>query len=126
MMKPNADPMPVILVGGGAALVQGELACASEVIKPEHSGVANAIGAAIAQVGGEAESMHSYSGLGREQAIAMVIDEAEQRAVTAGARRSSLQVTEIEENEVPYMDGDMHKIRVKVVGDLASLNAAKV
>jgi hypothetical protein len=44
-MKTTADDIPVLLVGGGAALSPDKLAGASRVIKPEYSGVANAIGA---------------------------------------------------------------------------------
>ena len=50
-MMPSSDPLPVVLVGGGAILVSEKLTAASEMLCPEHSGVANAIGAAIAQIG---------------------------------------------------------------------------
>ena len=48
-MKTNADDIEVLLVGGGAVLVnEGEvLKGASKVIKPKFSGVANAIGAGV-------------------------------------------------------------------------------
>ena len=125
MMKPNADPVPVILVGGGAILIQGDLSCASQVLRPENAGVANAIGAAIAQVGGEAESLVSYAELGREQAIAIVREQAIARAITAGAEPSSIAATEVEETDVPYMDGNMHKVRIRVIGELSIFNTAK-
>ncbi len=44
-----AEDMPVIVVGGGAALCGDTLPGASEVIRPQHADVANAVGAAIAQ-----------------------------------------------------------------------------
>lgn len=44
-MKTTANDIPVLLVGGGAVLLPDKLAGASRVIKPEYSGVANAIGA---------------------------------------------------------------------------------
>jgi hypothetical protein len=44
-MKTSAEDIPVLLVGGGAMLAPDKLAGASTVIKPEYSGVANAIGA---------------------------------------------------------------------------------
>jgi hypothetical protein len=44
-MKTTAEDIPVLLVGGGAVLSPDTLAGASRVIKPEYSGVANAIGA---------------------------------------------------------------------------------
>ena len=51
-LKTSAAPIPVILVGGGSVLLDGRLDGASEVITIEHAAVANAVGAAIAQVGG--------------------------------------------------------------------------
>ena len=44
-MKTSATPVPVIVVGGGSILVTGEIEGASEIIKPDHFPVANAIGA---------------------------------------------------------------------------------
>ena len=54
-MKTSAEPVPAILVGGGSILIERELAGVSTLSIPEHSAVANAIGAAIAQVGGEVD-----------------------------------------------------------------------
>lgn len=49
-MKTSPEDIPVLLVGGGAAIAPSILAGASRVIKPSYGGVANAIGAAIAKV----------------------------------------------------------------------------
>ena len=46
-----AEPVPVIVVGGGAGLCGDALDGASRIIKPPHADVANAVGAAIPQVG---------------------------------------------------------------------------
>ena len=119
MMKPGAVQMPVILVGGGSVLVTGDLKAASNVLRPEHAGVANAIGAAIAQVGGESEKIVSYQAIAREDAIAELTREAELRATESGAQKDSLRVVDIEETEVPYMGQETMRVRVKVIGDLA-------
>ena len=50
-MKTSALAMPVIIVGGGSILVHRPVTGASEIVKPNHFAVANAIGAAIAQIG---------------------------------------------------------------------------
>ncbi len=54
-IKTTADPIPVVVVGGGSVLLPDELPGASRLVRPEHFAVANAIGAAIAQVGGEVD-----------------------------------------------------------------------
>ena len=61
-MKTSAEPVPLILVGGGAILVSRPIAGTDRVITPEHAAVANAIGAAIAQIGGEIDRIFSYGG----------------------------------------------------------------
>lgn len=121
MMKPSSEPMPVILVGGGSILVHDKLASASRIIRPENAGVANAIGAAIAQIGGEAERMLSYQSISREEAIALVTQDAKTLAIEAGAEADSLRVADIEETVIPYMDDGNTRIRVKVIGDISAL-----
>ena len=122
MMKPNSAPVPVILVGGGAILIESGLETASELIRPENAGVANAIGAAIAQIGGEAEAMMNYRQRPRNEAIAEVTKEAIARAVEAGADAQTIRTADIEETAIPYMDEGMTRVRVKVIGDIAVLN----
>lgn len=118
MMKPSSDPVPVILVGGGAILVHGDLNCASEIVRPKHAEVANAIGAAIAQIGGEAEQMISYQRVPRDKAIDIVTKEAKALALSAGAKEASLRVADVEETVIPYMDDGNTRIRIKVVGEI--------
>lgn len=120
MMKPGGKDIPVILVGGGAVLVTDGLSAASKLYRPENAGVANAIGAAIAQVGGEAERMVSYRSQTREDAIAMVTQAARERAMTAGAEGTSIRAVDIEETAIPYMDEGATRLRVKVIGELAT------
>ena len=120
-MKPSSDPLPVILVGGGAILAPTQLSQASAIHRPEHSGVANAIGAAIALIGGEAERFVNYSETPRDDAIAEATEAARQVAISAGADAASIRITEIEETPIPYMDDGAARIRIKLVGDVAKL-----
>lgn len=120
-MKPNSDPLPVVLVGGGAILAPDELAQTSKIHKPENSGVANAIGAAIALVGGEAERFVDYATTPRDIAMSEVTESARQNAISAGADRTSLRTVDLEETAIPYMEEGATRIRVKVVGDVAKL-----
>ena len=84
-MKAGPEPVPVVLVGGGSILVGDDLPGASEVIRPDHFAVANAIGAAIAQVGGQVERIVKFDDIPRADAIEEVRREAVERCVAAGA-----------------------------------------
>ncbi len=118
-VKVSYGDMPVILVGGGSILVGDSLNGASEVMRPENAGVANAIGAAIAQVGGQIERVYSLETTGRDEAVADACAEAVNRAVAAGADASTVEVVDIEEVPLTYVPSNATRVRVKAVGDLA-------
>ncbi len=117
-MKTDAAPEPLIAVGGGAFLVPETMAGISEVVHVKHQGVANAVGAAIAQVSGEVDQV--WSGVGREEAIARATALAREKAVLGGASEASLRVVEVEDLPLAYLPGDALRVRVRVVGDAAS------
>jgi N-methylhydantoinase A/oxoprolinase/acetone carboxylase beta subunit len=118
-VKTSAEPVPVVLVGGGVVLVGDELAGASQVIRPEQAGCANAIGASIAQVSGEFDSILAYTDNTRTQALDEARAAACQRAVAAGAAPDSVQVYSIEEVPMAYLPGGGTRVRIKAIGDLA-------
>jgi len=117
-MKTSATPVPVIVVGGGSILVTGQIEGASEIIKPDHFPVANAIGAAIAQVGGECDRIFSLAELSRDEALDQAKQEASDRAVNAGAAAESVDIVDVEEVPLAYLPGNATRIMVKAVGDL--------
>ena len=118
-MKTSAEPIPVIVVGGGSILITRPVSGASEMIKPPHFAVANAIGAAIAQVGGETDRIFSLDKMSREEALSEARDEATQKAVAAGADPATVQIMDVEEVPLAYLPSSATRIRVKAVGDLA-------
>lgn len=123
-VKTSAEPVPVVLVGGGAILVGNELAGAAQVIRPEQAGCANAIGASIAQVSGEFDSILSYSESQRTKALDEARAAATERAVAAGAARDSVSIYSIEEVPMAYLPGGGTRVHVKAIGDLALEAAA--
>lgn len=118
-MKTSAVAMPVIIVGGGSILIQRPVAGASEIVKPNHFAVANAIGAAIAQIGGETDRIFSLAGMTRDEALALAKQEAIDKAVAAGAMRETVEIVDVEEVPLAYLPGNATRIAVKAVGDLA-------
>ena len=118
-VKTSREPVTLVAVGGGAPLVPEDLPGTSEVLRPDHSDVANAIGAAIASVSGEVDRVFHLGAGGREAAIAEASSEAIERAVSAGAARESVEVVEIEEVPLAYLTDPAVRIRVKAGGPLA-------
>ena len=118
-MKTSADPIPLVVVGGGSILLGERLAGASELVKPNHFAVANAIGAAIAQVGGEVDRIFALDQMGREAALEQAKQEAVEKAVAAGAREETVNIVDVEEVPLAYLPSNAARIRVKAIGELA-------
>lgn len=123
-MQPGSNSLPVVLVGGGAILAQEELVPGAEVLRPEHGHVANAVGAAAAQIGGEADRLVSYGQMSREHAREMLTREAGRRAIRAGADPASVRVIDVEETSLSYMTEGGARLKVRVVGDIAALSGS--
>jgi N-methylhydantoinase A/oxoprolinase/acetone carboxylase beta subunit len=117
-MKAEAGDAKLLAVGGCSFLIPDELEGCSEVIRPEHYAVANAVGAAIAQASGEVDQI--FSNMSREQAIDAALVMATDRAASAGATPASLKVVEIDDLPLSYLPGDARRVRVRVVGDIGA------
>jgi N-methylhydantoinase A/oxoprolinase/acetone carboxylase beta subunit len=113
----SPEPLPVIVVGGGSIIVDGPIG-GLEVIKPNHYAVANAVGAAIAQVSGEVDRVYSLSEMTREAALNDAKHLATEAAVAAGALRSSIEIVDVEDVPLAYLPGNATRVRVKAVGEL--------
>jgi N-methylhydantoinase A/oxoprolinase/acetone carboxylase beta subunit len=117
-VKTSPQPLPVVVVGGGSILLEDKLAGASQILKPDHFAVANAIGAAIAQVGAEVDKVFSLTDVPREQALDSARQEATEKATAAGADASTVEIVDVEEVPLAYLPSNAVRIRVKAVGDL--------
>ena len=118
-VKLSREDVPVILVGGGSVLVGDDLAGASRTLRPANADVANAIGAAIAQVSGQVERVYSLEGGTRAEAVADCTAAAIARAQAAGADPASIEVVDVEEIPLTYLPSNATRVRVKAVGDIA-------
>ena len=116
-MKTEAGDLPLLAVGGGACVVPDRLPGISEIVRVPHGDCANAVGAAIAQVSGEADQV--FRDLSREDAIAAARGIAEDRAVQAGAARDSLKTVDVEDMPIAYLPGNALRVRVRVAGAIA-------
>jgi N-methylhydantoinase A/oxoprolinase/acetone carboxylase beta subunit len=117
-MRISADPLPVVAVGGGSVLLPDAFPGLGAVHRPEHFAVANAIGAAIAQVGGEVDRVFAIEPGRRDAVVDEARQEAVDRAVVAGADPASVTIVDFDEVPIPYLPGNATRIRCKAVGDL--------
>lgn len=117
-MKISAAEVPVVAVGGGAFLVPDHIPGASRVIKVAHAGIANAIGAAMAQVSGEVDRV--FYDMPRADALAEAEAEARAQAEAAGARAETIALHEVEDTPLAYVPGTPLRVRLRVIGELAA------
>src|SRR5690554_17002 len=113
----SPEPIPVLVVGGGSILVPESVA-GLQVVRPDHYPVANAVGAAIAQISGEVDGVFALAEMTRDDAVAAAKVEAIERAVAAGADPDTTKVVDVDDVPLAYLPGNATRIRVKAVGDL--------
>jgi len=117
-IKTKKDLLPIVLVGGGAILIQKDLSEGSQIIRPEKGGCANAIGAAIANVSGEIDIMLSLAGKSREDVLAHAKQQAIQRTVDAGAHPSTISIIDLDEVPIAYLPSNIVRIKAKASGEI--------
>jgi hypothetical protein len=61
-----------------------------------------------------------FSGLSRDAALAAAVEEAEVKAVAAGADKASLKTIEVEDLPIAYLPGNSVRVRTRVIGDIAA------
>ena len=113
----SAAKIPVIVVGGGSVLAAEQIGDL-DTIRPNHFSVANAVGAAIAQVSGEVDRIFSLADISREQALEQAKQAASDKAIEAGAKAETITLVDQEDVPLAYLPGNATRIRVKVVGEL--------
>ncbi|MGH3360288.1 MAG: hypothetical protein ACRDO7_15920, partial [Nocardioidaceae bacterium] len=118
-MRTSAEPVTVVAVGGGSFLVPDDLEGASEVLRPPHHEVANAVGAAIAEVSGEVDRIYHLDGRSRLSVVSEARAEARRRAIEAGAAPSEVRELDVEEIQLAYLPGDAVRVRARAAGPLA-------
>ncbi|KAF3801289.1 hypothetical protein GCG54_00005444 [Colletotrichum gloeosporioides] len=117
VIKTSPDPVPVLLVGGGAILSPDSLKGASKLIRPPFHDVANAVGAAIARVCGAVDIVQGTTHQTEGQAIDNAKKIAIERAVAAGAIPESVKIAEVETMPLQYVANQVRTL-VKAVGDI--------
>lgn len=118
-MKTSPAPLPVLLVGGGSVIAPTELEGVSSVVCPPCHSVANAVGAAIAKVGGTVDFIQSST----NKAVSEIVEEGKamaiDRAVSAGASRESVYIAEVDVIPLQYVNNNEVRVIVRAVGELS-------
>ncbi len=107
--------LPIILIGGGAKLFSGST-FATKVHIPELAAVANALGAALAQISGTVDTVVALQD--REKTLQDLIEQAKKQAVEAGAIYNTLRVVEQQIIPYHYTTNNLTRIKITVIGHL--------
>ncbi|GCF92977.1 hydantoinase subunit beta [Enterococcus florum] len=117
-MKTSSGDVDLVLVGGGAIIIPDDLKGVANAYVNEHGGVANAIGASIAQISGQYEQIYIYTKMERSDCLKDAQQKASQQAVLAGAVEETIELVEVEETPLAYHPENATRLRVKVVGKM--------
>jgi len=123
--KISRELAPLIVVGGGRAIVPPDLPGVEVVPTPSHFDVANAVGAASAAIGAEAESVIPLDAQ-RAARVAELRREAIDRAVAAGADPARAEIVSIEETPLAYLTPPAVRYRMRAAGAIRPLSSSAV
>jgi len=116
-MRLSPEPIPVIAVGGGSIFVKEKIGDLP-VHRPDNHAVANAVGAAIAQISGEVDRVYALTEQSRDKVLDEAKAEAIDKAEEAGAKRDTVEIVDVEDVPLAYLPGNATRVRVKAVGEL--------
>lgn len=117
-MKVSNAPVTVLLVGGGALLVTGDLKGVDKCIRPPHQGAANAVGAAIGKISGEVDMVEILEHRTEHEVVEDARCRAIELAVSKGAAPGSVRIAEVNKMPLQYMSQSTIRVQVRAVGKL--------
>ncbi|RFU34899.1 hypothetical protein B7463_g1495, partial [Scytalidium lignicola] len=118
-MKLTNEDAIVVLVGGGSIVQMDELDGVSRIIRPQFHDCANAVGAAMAKVSGEMDVVRVLEGHDETKIIEEVSNQAIEKAVAAGADRSTVRIVGIENMPLQYTAMKATRLVIKAAGQLS-------
>lgn len=114
----TVDPsLPVIAVGEASSSLDRYLP-KEQLVVPPHAELANAYGAAIADVSGSVDLMFRYQDRPRDECLAEARTQAVTRAIEAGADPDDVRVSSMTELPLTYIPGEAARVTVRAVGRL--------
>ncbi|KAI0088853.1 DUF917-domain-containing protein [Irpex rosettiformis] len=119
-MKTSPEDVTVLLVGGGSIIAPDTLAGVGDMVRPPFYSVANAVGAAMAKVAGEVDTIEILQGRHIDDVIDNIKQQAIEKAVQAGARAETVEIVEVGNYPVQYVTNQATRIVVKAAGELST------
>lgn len=123
-MKTSRDPITVLAVGGGNFLIPEVLTGVREIIRAPHAQVANAVGAAISQVGAQLDLVINYDHESRPAAMERMRGELNEQLLAAGGTPNTVEIVEVDEVFLSYLPGRTAQVRMRAVADLTTGSAS--
>ena len=127
--KTQPKPLAVAVVGGGALLCPKSLYDSTNIISTTLASVANAVGAACAQLSATADTIfEAGSSRSRDEEAKLVklaTERATQKCIGHGATRETVRIVERQVMEMAYIAGKIRVI-VRVVGNFDASSARKI
>ncbi|KAF8990607.1 hypothetical protein BDQ17DRAFT_1393103 [Cyathus striatus] len=117
-MKTSPEDCDVLLVGGGSIVAPQRLGGVRKIITPPFHEVANAVGAAVASVSGEVDTIEILQGKSLSETLERIKRQAIERAVDMGADVNTSRIAEVNVLPVQYVTNQATRIIVRAVGEL--------
>lgn len=115
-IKTTGAALPLVAVGGGAHLIPETVPGISIVVRPPYAGVASAVGAAMAEVGGTFDQTVRYDFRPRADCLVEARELAVGSAVRAGADPAAVRIQSVTEMPLAYLPGDTVRLQIKAIG----------
>lgn len=123
-MKVSELPVTLLLAGGGSIVQMDALEGVANCIIPPHHDSANAVGAAIAKVSGEVDTIEILEGRDEKEVLETSKRQAIEAAVAKGADRDDVKIVEIDKIPLQYVTNKATRFIVKAVGRLSGIQTA--
>ncbi|KZT59564.1 hypothetical protein CALCODRAFT_516015 [Calocera cornea HHB12733] len=125
-MKTTPEDATVLMVGGGSIIAPDSLEGVGEILRPPFFGVANAVGAAMAKVAGEVDTIEILEGRQLDEVVETIKKSAIARAIAAGADASKVSVVDVQNLPVTYIQFQATRLIVKATGELSMEGASGI
>lgn len=110
VMKGDKTELPVIAVGGGAAIASSE-----KIQVPEYHSVANAYGAALAEISATIDTVVSLKE--RNKTLELLKEEVLQKAVSSGACAQNVRLVDVQVIPYHYVPHQMARVMMTASGN---------